>query len=47
MSEDGAWYVITHGFGNNLSWDALNEWQGPQVFKYMDREMTEAIERGN
>lgn len=38
-SEDGSWYIITHGFGNNAEYDNVNEWQGPQTFKYMDRQI--------
>jgi hypothetical protein len=45
MSDDGTWYVITHGFGNNRRLDDENQWQGPQVFKYMDRQMQDVIER--
>ena len=47
MSADGAWYVISHGFGNNLKagTDSINDLEGPAIFEYMDQQMRENIER--
>ncbi len=43
--KDGAWYVTTHGFGNNVipGMNRINEWQGPKIFDYMDMQMKNYI----
>jgi len=42
---DGAWYITTHGFGNNviLGANIINEWQGKKIFEYLDKEMQNNI----
>jgi hypothetical protein len=47
QSEDGAWYVTTHGFGNNVQpgTNVVNQLVGPEVFNELDRQMRANIER--
>ena len=47
QSEDGAWYVTTHGFGNNVrpGTNVVNQLVGPEVFNELDRQMRANIER--
>jgi hypothetical protein len=47
QSDDGAWYVTTHGFGNNVRPGAnvVNQLVGPEVFNELDRQMRANIER--
>jgi RHS repeat-associated protein len=44
--ENGAWYVTTHGFGNNVIpfADDANEFFGPKIFDYVDAQMRANIE---
>ena len=46
QSTDGSWSVTTHGFGNNIypGFATINQWQGPQIFNYMDQLMKQNIE---
>ena len=41
QDETGAWYVDTHGTGNNVipGMNQVNQWQGPQIFDYVDSQM--------
>jgi hypothetical protein len=43
---DGAWYVTTHGFGNNVEPGAndVNQYVGPEVFRTVDAQMRANIE---
>ena len=47
QSDDGAWYVTTHGFGNNAQpgTNGVNQLVGPEVFDELDRQMRAYIER--
>jgi hypothetical protein len=47
QSDDGAWYVTTHGFGNNVrpGTNVVNQLVGPEVFNELDRQMRANIER--
>lgn len=47
QGSDGAWYVTTHGFGNNVipGMNVLNEKIGPQIFETMDEKMKDNIAR--
>jgi hypothetical protein len=47
QSDDGDWYVTTHGFGNNVypGANAANQLVGPDVFNELDRQMRANIER--
>lgn len=47
QSDDGAWYVTTHGFGNNVrpGTNVVNQLVGPEVFSELDRQMRVNIER--
>jgi len=47
QSEDGAWYVTTHGFGNNVETgrNLANQLVGPEIFNELDRQMRANIER--
>ncbi len=46
-NEDGSWSVNTRGTGNNVipGFSAINAWQGPLVFREVDRQMRSYIER--
>jgi hypothetical protein len=45
--EDGAWYVTTRGFGNNVTpgMNVANQFVGPGVFNELDRRMRANIEQ--
>jgi hypothetical protein len=47
QSGDGAWYVTTHGFGNNVQpgSNVVNQLVGPETFAELDRQMRANIER--
>jgi hypothetical protein len=47
QSVTGAWYVTTHGFGNNVQpgMNVVNQLVGPEVFNELDRQMRANIER--
>jgi len=47
QTEDGAWYVTTHGTGLNVipGMNIINQWQGPLIFDELDRRMRASIER--
>ncbi len=47
QAPDGAWYVTTHGLGNNveLGTNVVNQLVGPEVFNELDRQMRANIER--
>jgi hypothetical protein len=44
-SPDGSWKIKTYGFGNNVRPELsyLNEWQGPLIFREMDRRMGQDV----
>jgi len=46
QSSDGAWYITTHGYGNNVIPGAatINEIQGPKIFNFVDEQMRRNIE---
>jgi hypothetical protein len=47
QTDDGAWYVTTRGFGNNVQpgTNVVNQLVGPEVFNELDRQMRANIER--
>ena len=47
QSDDGAWYVTTHGLGNNVEpgMNVINQFAGPEIFNELDRQMRANIER--
>ena len=47
LAEDGSWYVTTRGTGNNFipGMNAMNEWQGPKIFSFMDQQLRNYVER--
>jgi hypothetical protein len=47
QASDGAWYVTTHGYGNNVipGMATVNANQGPLIFRHLDTQMRENIER--
>jgi hypothetical protein len=47
QAADGSWYVYTRGTGNNgiPGFNVLNEWQGPEVFRALDRNLRDNISR--
>jgi len=47
QSDDGAWYVTTRGFGNNVApgMNILNQGEGPVTFRILDQRLRENIER--
>ena len=49
QESNGAWYVTTHGIGNNenSALAAANSAQGPQIFRLMDQHLRYNIDQHN
>jgi hypothetical protein len=47
QTDDGAWYVTTRGFGNNVvpGMNIINGEEGPAAFKILDQRLRDNIER--